>query len=447
MDIILPYAISWCGVFLFVLLVNLIINHRKSSKKICSLPSRLFSYRYLMRRHKYIGPVTVTSVAAHVAYFALNTVCLTFRVQSLREAALRAGNLALLNLVPLVLNFSLEFWFDSLHIPLKVGLRMHRAGGWMCFGLVSCHVVMMIMTDAAFSVSENIYIISGTVSLFMLIILSISFLRHGIYEIFLKVHQCLAIGFIIGLCQHLLPTSSFQFRCLFCYLVISVGTTMIRSCLMMFRNKRFGHPFTKAFIREVHNAVHIEVQLSRALRIDAGQYLLLWIPNTGFWSFVQMHPFMVASWSNVAKDKLELVVRPRRGLTANIRNHCSTDGAVGQNALGVEKLAFFSGPYGQSIPVWDYRGVLLTANDFGIVALFPYLTKLIHGYRLRKGCTRRVHLVWHARELGECRKQDGTKVGTHQVLDHINSVHKFLDCNLEKDQSYVSGLNSSLAFF
>lgn len=176
---------------------------------------------------------------------------------------------------------------------------------------------------------------------------------------------------------------------------------------MIFRNKRIGHRFTRVLIREVQGLVHVEVQLPRPLKVDAGQYVLLWIPNIHFWSFLQMHPFMVASWSSAPKDRIDLVVLPRRGITASIRNLCSKDGTFGKESPNVEKLAFVSGPYGQTVPIWEYKGVLLVANGLGIVALLPYLTKLVHGYRRRKGCTRRVHLVWHARELGKFKQQTG----------------------------------------
>lgn len=283
--------------------------------------------------------------------------------------------MALLSLLPLGFNFSLKFWFDSLGMPLTTGLSIHRASGWMCCVLVLCHVVAMMVSAGSSSIFDDLYTFLGATSLLILAILSFPFLQRRYYEIFLKAHQILAIASIISIIRHLLPTSSLQFQFAVGYAAASLAIFVARLCLMVFRNKRMGRRFTRVLIKEAHGLVHMEVRLPRPLKVDAGQYVLVWIPSINLLSFLQMHPFTVASWSSVAKDKLDLVIQPRRGITSDIRNLCLNAGAISQEPPSQERLAFVSGPYGRTIPVWDYRGVLLVANDFGIVALLPYLTK------------------------------------------------------------------------
>lgn len=158
MDFVLIFAISWCGLFLLVLLVNLATKHRKAAK---SVFLRLFTFlliRNIVRRHKLIGPITILSLAIHISYVALHVFCLTFRIRSSQEFVLRAGNMALLNLFPFGLNFSLKLWLDSLGLPLQIGLSIHRASGWMCCVLVLCHLVAVIMTSHSPLVFDDLYI-------------------------------------------------------------------------------------------------------------------------------------------------------------------------------------------------------------------------------------------------------------------------------------------------
>ena len=55
------------------------------------------------------------------------------------------------------------------------------------------------------------------------------------------------------------------------------------------------------------------------LDIRAGQYANLWIPSISFWSFLQTHPFTIASWSNKeGVTSLDLLIDSRKGLTQNL---------------------------------------------------------------------------------------------------------------------------------
>lgn len=60
-------------------------------------------------------------------------------------------------------------------------------------------------------------------------------------------------------------------------------------------------------------AARIHVLLPRQVQIEAGQYINLWIPSVGLWSWVQTHPFTVTSWSRGRQDSMELLVQPRCG--------------------------------------------------------------------------------------------------------------------------------------
>ncbi|GBF64101.1 hypothetical protein TMEN_6773 [Trichophyton mentagrophytes] len=56
--------------------------------------------------------------------------------------------------------------------------------------------------------------------------------------------------------------------------------------------------------------------------------------------------------------------------------------------------AFISGPHGVSLSVEKYERVLMVASELGVVAIIPYLKRLIHGYNTSTSRIRRINLVW-----------------------------------------------------
>ena len=143
----------------------------------------------------------------------------------------------------------------------------------------------------------------------------------------------------------------------------------------------------------------MQITLSQPLKVQAGQYIGLWIPSVSFWSFLQSHPFMVTSWSDEKQSSLDLLVQCRGGLTQELLRHSKACG----NFIS-SHLVMISGPYGISAPVGEYECVLMIASGFGGAAQLPYLKKLIYGYNTCKARTRRVHLVWQLQTLGKIKK-------------------------------------------
>lgn len=167
---------------------------------------------------------------------------------------------------------------------------------------------------------------------------------------------------------------------------------------MLYRNGalRYGH--SRAFITHAHGTVKISISLSRPLKVEAGQYINLWIPSISFWSFLQSHPFVVTSWADGRQDTLELFVEPHKGLTRELLHYAETDG---EGRAMKSRLVLFSGPHGISAAVDNYENVLMIADGFGIAAHLPYLKRLIHGYNARKVCARRIHLIWQVQDISK----------------------------------------------
>ena len=129
-----------------------------------------------------------------------------------------------------------------------------------------------------------------------------------------------------------------------------------------------------------------------------------------FSSFLQSHPFVVTSWSPEEQTQLELFVEPRRGLTRALLYHTQ---AGEKGAKFSSRWVLFSGPHGITAFVGEYESVLMTG--FGMAALLPYLSQLIHGYQTRKIYTRRIRVIWQVQRIGKqgrCIHTNKTKLTT-----------------------------------
>lgn len=159
-------------------------------------------------------------------------------------------------------------------------------------------------------------------------------------------------------------------------------------------NREFYEKRLDKQIRLNHDIIQIVLELSRPVRVTEGQYIGLWIPAVGKFSFFQVHPFMVTSWSEGNSRQLRLLVEPRHGWTKKLLQYARV------NSNQARCRALFTGPYGVRVPTRNCGIVLLVASGLGIVAQIPYLKQLIHDYNACRTRTRRIHLVWSIKTLG-----------------------------------------------
>ncbi|KAK3304834.1 putative cell surface metalloreductase [Chaetomium strumarium] len=381
------YFIILCGIFgsLFV------VARRSIFRRIARRIYRSLAYTFILRRHRWMGPWTVGAFMLQISYIIANFICIAFRVSSLADAGARAGRLSLINMAPLFLGPHLGFLADVFGMPVRAFHKVHCSYGAMSTGLVLFHGGVMALLEGP----QDIYVSTGAISLAVLLLLSMPLLRRAFYEIFLRTHQAIAIFAASSIWWHLRSMPRFPWEYIYIYGGLSGILNLFQLGCTAYRNKRWGSPLPRLIIREDGGDVCITVELSRPVRLKAGQYINLWIwaPTVSFWSWTQSHPFTVVSWSPAEQRSLELLIQPRKGFTSkllqtNKRMKNGDDASLSYPAL-------FSGPHGISFPVWGFKTVLMFATGFGIAAMLPYLEKLIHDHKYCKSRTRRIHLVWH----------------------------------------------------
>ncbi len=177
------------------------------------------------------------------------------------------------------------------------------------------------------------------------------------------------------------------------YLYIAAGiffaVCLLQLVLVLYRNN-IG--LSKAQISYDSRAISVRVHLRRPIKVDTGQYINIWMPSASFWSFTQTHPFTVVSWSDTPQDHLDLFIQPRRGFTKelfSLSKYGPTTSIIG-----------FNRPHRKTLPINQYKNILMIATSYGITAHLPWLKKLIFDHYSRKTSVHRTHLVWQIKDLG-----------------------------------------------
>ncbi|PVH67378.1 hypothetical protein DL98DRAFT_643971, partial [Cadophora sp. DSE1049] len=346
-----------------------------------------------------------------VIYIAGNSFCLGFRAD-IAKAGVRAGNLSLINMIPLFSGPHLGSLADLLGISLSTFRLMHRSAGIMSCSLVLFHVLAVFVSHTAFSLRgiANLSAVVSGASLGLIILMSWSWspLRRWAYEIFLRLHQLLAAIVAISALLHV-PSALFPRLYFYISLAIFTATVVYEGISLLYRNgvvarakgrklPRVGEVF-KYPGDDDNSPVQLTITPQEPLRMDAGQYVNIYIPSVGLRSFIfmQTHPFVVASWTGKRQTKLELVIEPRRGWTKLLQSHASH--ASGQS--GKLGRVIFTGPHGTAVPVANYEHIFMVASGYGIIAQLPLLERLVQGTLAREVRARRICLVWEIEDISE----------------------------------------------
>lgn len=157
MDVPQIYATAAGGFFLVFILVNFL--SRTVRERIALFTSKHLTYSYFIHRHRLLGPWTRSGILVQLIYIALNVFCLGFRVSTLPKAGLRAGNLSLANMIPLLAGPHLSFLADILSFRLDTYRRVHRSAGVMSFALLLFHVLVIAFqrTSLSLRIPEHLY--------------------------------------------------------------------------------------------------------------------------------------------------------------------------------------------------------------------------------------------------------------------------------------------------
>lgn len=135
------YALVLSSLFTtFIILTYMLPVFLYLYKTIILYTTKVFYYTFVLPRYKWIGPWTVVAITLQSTYIISNLISLLLGVSSFSEVALRAGKLALINLLPLFLSPNLGYLADLFGISIRSFKTIYRSFERMSFALAIVHV-------------------------------------------------------------------------------------------------------------------------------------------------------------------------------------------------------------------------------------------------------------------------------------------------------------------
>lgn len=368
----------------------------------------------------------------------------------LAELRGRSGTLAAVNLVPLVI-------FATRNNPLISILRisfdtynlMHRWLGRIVVFESLVHVAawMVVQVNDGGWASVNFKILhdrfiasgmAGAICFIILVVISLSPLRHAFYETFLATHILLALVILICVWVHC-ATSAIagglpQLPWIVAVVLLWMAERLFRVGLNAYRSWSH-HGLPDAVVEPMPGeCCRVTIHLPRYADVQPGTHAYLRFADINPW---ECHPFSIA-WVNhtpLADSLLPMTEKRARqqsekhllaatnsdtpsltGFNATKKAHLlrtSVSFVIGAQTGFTRKLynracesgrpattfkALFEGPYAGHHSLDSYGHAVLVAGATGITHQISYLRHLIEGFADGTVATRRITLVWVVRD-------------------------------------------------
>ncbi|KAG9694991.1 putative plasma membrane ferric-chelate reductase, partial [Aureobasidium melanogenum] len=294
----------------------------------------------------------------------------------------------------------------------------------------------------------------ATVTMCLLLLFSVSWLRIKFYEIFLVLHILLSVVTLVGCFLH---TSIFDAR-YDAYLWPIVIVWLLDRALRLLRliacniHVRLGKQVINrtrsiASYSKESDVIRLDIRTSSFLaQPAAGQFYYLYQPST--WQGYENHPFTLGAWSSQSSasedadtyllqhddlpnefdqsdfgskyqstvQNLTFWIRPYDGWTRRLRDECfqSTEGIM-------EPTILLEGPYGHHCHLSSFDSVLLIAGGTGIASAVPYILEHMALSKAGKSDTTHMHLLWTVRQAYFIKEVFGQELRTAAQRDDFSA--------------------------
>jgi hypothetical protein len=213
------------------------------------------------------------------------------------------------------------------------------------------------------------------------------------YEFFLRSHQLLGIGVLVGMWWHTRQASATSR-----WAVYVATSTLIFSLVWDIGSTLWHHRFFRqrwphAVLTSVEDRI-TTVRISPTHQVAPGQYVSVWMPGVSTMAFLQSHPFVPVPVTDDRSRQVsvDLLVRPRSGLTFNLLRSAQLPRPTSSAVRAQTFAAVVCGPYGRSISLHGFHHVLMIAWGFCRVA--PFLQILAQLSQQPQPGLSVVNLIW-----------------------------------------------------
>lgn len=347
------------------------------------------------------------------------------RYEFLAELRGRSGTLSLVNMVPLIIFAGrnnpliglLKISFDTYNL-------LHRWMGRIVVLEAVIHTLawaIVCIADigwkgACDQIGQKLFIGSGfvgTLAMVLLLLLSISPLRHAFYETFLNVHIILAFIAFVSTWAHCasssLPGGLPQLPWIMAIMALWFLDRLARMIRLLYYNWS-SKGFTDAVCEPLPGEVtRVTLTLPRYVDIKPGTHAYLRFCGINAW---ESHPFSIC-WvqhlrdnrlPSLEKDSLEEIDKSNMSTSVSFLVGAQTGmtrklfDRVSNSRRSLRLKAAMEGPYAGHHSLDSYGHAVLFAGSTGITHQISYMRHLVDGFNEGTVATRRVTLVWIIRE-------------------------------------------------
>ncbi|RFU30664.1 hypothetical protein B7463_g5674, partial [Scytalidium lignicola] len=255
----------------------------------------------------------------------------------------------------------------------------------------------------------------GTIAMILIVLGSLSPVRHAFYETFLNCHILFAIAAVVGVWVHCDVAHIWWVSYVKVFAAFWIADRVARMWRIIYYNySRKG--WTDATIETMAGgACRVTLHLPRHVHVKPGSHAYLRFAKINIW---ESHPFSIA-WvehepKNTAlpiaekadstftsagldpsqlKSSVSFVIHAQTGVTRRLLNL-----ATSSPSQRVSVKACFEGPYGGHHSLASYGHCVLFAGSSGITHQMPYIHDLLHGFHDGTCATRRITLIWIIRD-------------------------------------------------
>lgn len=345
----------------------------------------------------------------------------------------RAGHLAVVNMLPLVLFAArnnplisvLGVSFDTFNLfhrwigRIIVLESIVHITAWFVNGhnaLGYYGIMKVLMTDTFVQCG-----LTAAIALLIILIQSPSPIRHAFYEVFLHTHQVLAAVSLGAIAAHVQYHNLPQKPVIYTIIGIWALERGLRLLRLVYYNVSI-RGVSEAHIQALNGgACRVTFYVRRPFDETPGRHIYAYIPRISFW---MSHPFSVANVNSntMYQDSLTTKTSPssifenleatskhpsrtsaysvsclmaaRTGMTAKLYRKAQAS----PNGLFICR-ALIEGPYGASETLNSYGTVLLFAGGVGITNQLSHMRHLICGWAAGNCATQKLVLIWSVRSL------------------------------------------------
>ncbi|KAJ4364625.1 hypothetical protein N0V83_009221 [Neocucurbitaria cava] len=243
----------------------------------------------------------------------------------------------------------------------------------------------------------------------LLMVHSVSPIRHAFYEAFLNLHRIGIVIVLAGIYFHLANHALPQLLWVYISITLWAIEVLLRFIRIIYLNLSWKQrTWTRLSLEALPGeATHATFSLRRSWNANPGSHIHVYLPKVALWS---SHPFSVA-WSETsgyaqhASEKLPLsirnldiedpqctiscMIRARTGMTRSLYELAST-----AENCNVELWGAVEGPYGGYHSLASYGTVVLFAAGVGITHQLSFVRHLLHGHNSNTIAAQNILLVW-----------------------------------------------------